>query len=176
MILLALTGLQAAGRGIVASRLVSHHGFIVHRFETPIRRMLSVGLGIDDATLDARDKSVPLDGYGGVTLRQMKRTLGQEWGRRMIHSDVWVTAWARSMPDAPRVVADDLGFFNEAHAVHNMGGEVWRIDRPSLTITDHPAHQVMRELPTDITVQNLTTISALVSAVDEAAEAMIARQ
>jgi hypothetical protein len=94
----------------------------------------------------------------------------------MIHSDVWITAWKRFMPDADRVVADDLGFSNEAMAVRKMGGEVWRIDRPSIAPTDHPAELVMRELPVDRIVLNSSSISALLAATDEAVAAMVARR
>lgn len=176
MIIVALTGLQSAGRSIVASRMVAEHGFVTHRFEGPIRRMLAAGLGLSDDVLDARDKNSALAEYGGVTLRQMKRTLGQEWGRRMIHSDVWVTAWTKSMPAADRIVADDLGFSNEALAIHRLGGELWMVDRPSIAPTDHPAELVMRELPVDRVIKNSSSIAALIATVDEAAAAVIARQ
>ena len=78
----------------------------------------------------------------GMTARVALQTLGTEWGRAMIDPDIWVKAAMReaeyflqampisklSTPDN-KVIFDDVRFANEAVAIRNAGGKVYRVNR-----------------------------------------------
>lgn len=174
MILIALTGAATSGKGIVSKRLTDYHDFRATRFADPIKRMLAVGLGLTEEQLDGRDKQTPLQDFGGLTTRHLMQTLGTEWGRRMVHSDVWVQAWRKRLHEyGDRVVVDDLRFPNEAMCIRALGGVIWRINRPSVPVMDHVSERYVREIAVDREIQNTSTIAALAAAVDVAAQAVI---
>ena len=70
----------------------------------------------------------------GVTPRQLMQTLGTEWGRTCVTPQVWLICWRRKAQNNLNrgidVVVDDIRFANEAELVRQLGGELWRIDRP----------------------------------------------
>ncbi len=60
------------------------------------------------------------------------QTLGTEWGRNLIASDLWIRAWQHALANVPAgvpVVVDDCRFPNEADAVVAAGGICVRIER-----------------------------------------------
>lgn len=170
MILVGITGSATSGKSIVSRHLAHRHGFQVSRFAEPVKRMLAVGLGLTAEQLDGRDKHEPIPEFGGLTSRHLMQTLGTEWGRRMVHSDLWVDLWRRSVAGmtGPMVV-DDLRFPNEAQAIRELGGTIWRVVRPRVPIMDHPSERCMAEIAVDRTILNTSTIAALAREVDAAA-------
>lgn len=76
----------------------------------------------------------------GVTLRYMLQTCGTEWGRKMIHPDLWVhharfALWRAH--NAPVVIFDDLRLPNEYAMLRKEQATLIRIVRP-----DSPATRV----------------------------------
>ena len=72
--------------------------------------------------------------------------LGTEFGRSFYPS-IWVNhtkekaqdllLWAESNDQyAFRVIIDDIRFQNEADMVHELGGEVWKVNREGFKITE----------------------------------------
>ena len=64
------------------------------------------------------------------------QTLGAEWGRDLIASDLWTMAWRQAAKaalanGAPGIVAEDCRYENEAVAIRALGGVVVRILRPT---------------------------------------------
>lgn len=173
-IIIGLTGLATSGKGIVSARLLARHGFVVTRFADPIKRMLSAGLGLTNEQLDGFSKQEPLRQFGGCTSRHLMQTLGTDWGRRSIHSDIWVNAWRMTLPDADRIVVDDLRFPNEALALRDLGGAIWRVNRPGVMAMEHVSERAMREIAFDISIENTSTIAALQIAADKAVENYLA--
>jgi hypothetical protein len=131
--------------------------------------MLKVGLGITDAQLDGEDKAMPIHDLGGASARTMMQTLGTEWGRRMIHPDLWASVWKRHVAtlDGP-VVVDDLRFPNEAAAIREMGGIIWRVYRPGLVTMDHASERSQKAISEDLLLNNATTLADLEASVDVA--------
>lgn len=63
-------------------------------------------------------------------------TLFTEWGRKLIHPDLWVEPWEAARPKQSRVVADDVRFPNEYAKVREKGGQVWRVIMPGAKPAD----------------------------------------
>lgn len=172
--IVAIMGVAGSGKTVVARRL-ERHGFARTRFAAPIKQMLKVGLGLTDAQLDGDEKAVPLGDYGGCSPRTLMQTLGTEWGRRMIHSDIWASAWKRHVATLDGLVAvDDLRFPNEAAAIRDMGGVIWRVYRPGLVTMDHASERSQRYIEEDVLLNNATTLHDLELSVDRAIEALLA--
>lgn len=79
----------------------------------------------------------------GVTFRHLQQTLGTEWGRACISPDVWLRVWKERGRQYEYVVVDDVRFPNEAELIRSMGGEVWKVVRPSASVAEevggHPS-------------------------------------
>ncbi|WP_319413848.1 hypothetical protein [uncultured Cohaesibacter sp.] len=66
----------------------------------------------------------------GKSPRHAMQTIGTEWGRNMIHPNLWTSIWSRKAASVEGpVVVDDCRFLNEAQTVSAMGGLLVFVDR-----------------------------------------------
>lgn len=140
-----------SGKTTVANYL-SGHGFRVVPFAESLKRMAHVflsELGLTDKEIEFhlyRSKEAPLP-FPDLKLdtRHICQTLGTEWGRTCIHPDVWLHCWQRKVEQNMKrgidVVVDDVRFPNEAQLIHNLGGELWRVERPAVVRTTSHASE-----------------------------------
>lgn len=130
--------------------------------------------GLTDDQLNGSLKETPCALLGGKTPRYAMQTLGTEWGRNLIHPDLWVFIWTRyrrsEMRAFPRdrVVADDVRFPNEVDAIHELGGEVWRVHRPGCQSDGHESESYVKGLKVDREIMNDTGIVELDARVNTA--------
>jgi hypothetical protein len=129
-VVVALSGLAASGKSTAAEYLDRHHGFVRHRFAAPLKDMMRA-LGLTERHIEGDLKEVPCDLLCGRTPRWAMQSVGTEWGRDLIHPDLWVSIWkARALASLEaglNVVAEDCRFPNEADAVRALGGRVIRL-------------------------------------------------
>lgn len=170
MILIGITGNAQSGKSYIADRLARRHGFAVSRFAEPIKLMLRVGLGLSADQVDGHRKTAPIEWLDGVSPRQLMQSLGHDWGRK-VRSDIWVKIWERSLDiDLERVVVDDIRYHNEAAAIRNLGGLIWRVTRPGIIAEDHPSELAVNSIEADAIIMNNTGVEPLYRRVDELVE------
>jgi hypothetical protein len=111
-------------------------GYHTVSFAAPLKNMLVAlleSMGYDNAQawhiVKNKEMIVPTLGFRSRTLQQK---LGTEWGRMAMSESFWVRVWEARARRHIKVVADDCRFPNEVEAVKNMGGQVWKIVRPSV--------------------------------------------
>lgn len=100
------------------------------------------------------------------------RFLMQEYGtdvRRRDNPSHWVDAWrmgvrSLGMSD-PLVVAPDVRFHNEAVAVREVGGTIWRVTRPGVEVSAHESEQAQTTIRVDGTIVNDGSLADLEAAV-----------
>lgn len=126
-VVIGLTGRAGSGKTTAALYLAEHRGFIRIPFAAPLKRMLR-SLGLTDRETDGDLKEAPSDVLMGATPRHAMQRLGTEWGRNLIHPDLWIELWRR---DAERllagghsVVAEDCRFPNESAIIRRIGGKI----------------------------------------------------
>lgn len=169
-VILGLTGVARSGKSTVASYLVRHHGFVEHSFAAPIRAFVAHILGTDLAGLEAgKEREVPWLG-AGVTPRRMMQLAGTEFGRQMVHDQLWVRSClmrAQADVNAGRsVVISDVRFDNEAEAIRRVGGAVWRIERPGAGVAgSHASEAGVSPSWVTRTVPNYNDVAGLEAAV-----------
>src|SRR6185437_2548017 len=86
---------------------------------------------------------------GGATPRLLLQMLGTEFGRNLIHPDIWTNLWLRQVKrlllraHGKNVVCDDVRFPNEYDLIHQLGGVVAHIHRPdnALSVGCHESEQ-----------------------------------
>lgn len=131
------------GKSTVANEFALRLGYKRTAFAEPLKRMLitllvEAGYSIPDAErLVWTDKSEPLVLLPGApTSRHLQRTLGTEWGRDLVHEDLWAIIWKNKDRHLNRVV-DDIRMPNEYSAVRTSEGpiEIWAVIRPGYVDT-----------------------------------------
>jgi hypothetical protein len=80
--------------------------------------------------------------------------------REVLGRDAWVQAALAKLP--PNAVITDVRFQNEAEAIVERGGKVWRLERPGHgPINDHVSEHDMDEWPFDLVLPNDGSIQDL---------------
>lgn len=144
-----------SGKSTVANILYLNHDFYTVPFALSIKRMVTtflleaeIGLNYPESMTkfienykSSKISELNLDlNLCHVTVRNLMQTLGTEWGRTHVHPDIWIMLWTLKAQSYfnrnVKVCVDDLRFANEALAVRNLGGEIWKIVRPEHNV-DH---------------------------------------
>lgn len=130
--IIAFTGRAGSGKSTAAQHLVAEYGFTLVKFAGPLKQMMrQLGLGDREIEGDLKESPHPL--LGGKSPRYAMQTLGTQWGRQLIHSDLWVNAAMQIafdvLDNGGHVVIDDCRFPNEAAAIVNARGSIVHIVR-----------------------------------------------
>lgn len=96
-----------------------------------------------------------------VTHRHMLQTIGTEWGRHLIHPDVWVKVLTKRIEDIyyfakrpPLVVIDDVRFMNEYDFIKAEKGvmvKITRLDAPGKN--EHVSHGLLDDKTFDYSIE-----------------------
>lgn len=139
--LIGIHGAAGSGKDTIAEYLVAYHDFVRYGFADPIKNGLAIMLGLSPCDFAERErKEAPHPRYG-VSPRRMAQTLGTEWGRQMVHPNVWVTAaevHCRRLACGgwTGIVIPDVRFENEATWIRANGGRIWHILRPDAPVVE----------------------------------------
>lgn len=148
------TGAARSGKDTAAAFLQAHIGGYRYAFADPLRAMLLAGFGIDMNEQYWKDrKEEPIPAFG-VSPRQMLQTLGTEWGRKLVNTDVWLLlAKGQLHARGPGMIITDVRFENEAAWVRKMGGIVIHVKRdaaPKVSMHESEAGVSVAELSDEI--------------------------
>lgn len=125
---IGISGLAGSGKSTAARLLRDGANYEIVPFAGPLKKMLRA-LGLHQRDVSGGGKCQPNALLCGKTPREAMQTLGTEWGRMLIGTDVWLNAWQQAIKGVDFVVADDVRFENEAGIVRAQGGVVIRIER-----------------------------------------------
>lgn len=121
--IIGLHGLARSGKttatGIIAEEL--GNACQVEAFADPIKAMLNA-VGVDCSD-HLKDKVHPVF---KKTPRELMNLLGTEWGRKMIHPDIWADI-LHNKRDSNVLVVSDVRMENEADSIRSRGGVIIHI-------------------------------------------------
>lgn len=129
-------------------------------FADTLKDMLQT-LGLTEEEVDGQNKEEPSSLLGGRTPRYAMQTLGHEWGRSLIHRDLWVLSWYIKARKHSHVVVADMRYPNEYEAVKDLGGIVVHIDRQVPHDPSHPSEQFWPQFPCDHRIVNDGSVNDL---------------
>jgi hypothetical protein len=117
-----------------------------------------------------------LDELGSITPRYLCQTLGTEWGRELIHSNVWILLWKFKvktlMQEKRCICVDDCRFVNEFDSIKQLGGQIWNVSRPdhkvNSSIISHASEGNLDAHSFDVYIKNDGSITDLYKQVDRA--------
>jgi hypothetical protein len=142
-ILIGLAGRARVGKDTVASYLAAHLILISYAFADPLKQALAGLFSLTTAQLEGAEKELPLE-WLGKSPRELMQLLGTEWGRDLVHPQLWLLlaeqnlqALAELNQDMQGVVIRDVRFDNEAAWVRSKGGVIVHITRPDASDVAH---------------------------------------
>ena len=176
MEIIALSGYARAGKDEAANVLVEEFGFKRIGFADKLRDVLYqinplVAVWQDwDGEPGAVFAQTVIDRYGWTgyketmyhgEIRRLLQRLGTEAGRETLWDSIWVDAAFANLPDNAKVVIPDTRFINEATAVKERGGDIWRIRRKDLgPVNRHISETELDDWAFDIILDNNSTLDS----------------
>jgi len=139
--LIGLHGDAGCGKDEAGNCLVVNEGFVVDKFAMPMYQALAAMFGttVEAVELGKRAGYRP-DGID-LTYRELLQTLGTEWGRDIVHPELWVLrAQQRIAATSKNTVFTDVRFDNEAKMILQRGGMVFKIVRPGMEKISKSGH------------------------------------
>jgi hypothetical protein len=138
-----LIGLYASrpqcGKSTMATAL-SSRGFVIIPFAGTLKRMLRLmllDLGLSELEVEhamAGGKELPCPMLTSRTPRQLLQSLGTDWGRQMVDTNIWLRCWQQRvsvyLEQGIGVVVDDVRFPEEARLIEALGGAMVEVTRP----------------------------------------------
>jgi hypothetical protein len=132
--IIGFSGAKGVGKSSLASELQSRiEKTEIMSFAEPLKKMLEV-IGVSQEIMaDPKLKNEALP-WLGVTPRFMLQTLGTEWGRDMVHNQIWLKVMNRKLASskAGLVLIDDCRFQNEADLIRSRAGVVIELYRKGI--------------------------------------------
>lgn len=133
--LIGLSGYAQSGKDSTGKVLVEHHGFTRVAFADALKDVLydlnPLVWDTDGSVADLAD-CVDFHGWEWVKSNTLARAYLQRLGvavREHVSPDAWCNAVMNQVQPGENYVITDVRFPNEALAIWNAGGEVWRIVR-----------------------------------------------
>jgi hypothetical protein len=163
-VIIGITGYKSSGKSVVARWLVDNYKYTQISFAYPLKNMLKA-IGLTDEQLYGDLKEIPCELLLGQTPRWAMQSLGTEWGRKLIHEDLWLNAWKHTVASHSNVVVDDFRFPNEAKMFHAMGAKTIRVIRPGMDINAsvHESEKYISSLETDLILYNDASLHAFLT-------------
>jgi len=138
--IIGICGNAGCGKDTLAEGLANRLNMHIHRMADPLKRGLEAMFGFDRSIWDDRDlKERELPGIERSP-RYLAQTIGTDWGRRMVHPDVWIFAADQIWLEHPFLVVPDIRFDNEAEWIERRGGCLLQIERPELEMIRENGH------------------------------------
>lgn len=174
MRIIGLTGRAGCGKNTVANAIRLEIGQLPEiAFAAPLKAMLvpifeALDPNFDAHSMDDRAWKESVIEKVSKSPRQMMQTLGTDWGRQLVHPDVWLTLAGLELDKYRRAgyevaVVTDCRFENEANWIRGHGGEVWHVLRTQIAaVAEHKSEAgVAIALGLDSVIENSGTIDDL---------------
>lgn len=150
------------------AEILKEEGYKIVSFATPLKEMtlrflMGFGYSKGDAERIIKDKNFVI-GEIELRSRDVMQLLGTEWGRELIHKNVWVKMWESRQRLYPYVIVDDMRFPNEYEAVKSRGGLMVKIERREANEKNREKHEsegALDEFCFDRVIYNNGSISDL---------------
>lgn len=160
--LIGFTGKKQSGKTTATAVLVKH-GYTPIAFSAPMKSFITLLLldcGSTPQEIDfyMQNKEVVIPTLG-VTMRVILQTLGTDWGRNLIHEDLWIFPAQRQLDalieSGSDVVIEDIRFENEAKFVRDNGGHVVHIHRETGYADVHVSESGIAQYSQDLMIANV---------------------
>jgi hypothetical protein len=165
--IIGLSGYGQSGKDTVAGMLIGLHGYDNRAFAKPMRTALyalNPFIGGDTHLKDIIDMHGWEYAKRYTDARRLLQVFGTEVGRDMFGENFWIDQAMKGVSSSQKVVFTDVRFPNEASAIKDLKGEVWRVKRPGYApINDHPSESALDYWEFDRIIMNTAGLDGLAS-------------
>lgn len=102
-----------------------------------------------------------------LTPRKIMQIIGTDFGRQMIHSNIWINSTFNNYKNSDNWIITDVRFPNEAKAIKDREGFLIRINRDSFKNFKHLSEIALDNYQFDYIIDNNSTIEDLTVKVKE---------
>jgi len=168
--IIGLSGYARSGKDTVASLFPDYQR---RAFADPMREALLRLNPLISSSMTVQE-AVEIHGWDTAKtvfpeIRRLLQVLGTEVGRNMIDENVWVNIATKDLNSDDDIVFADVRFPNEAQAIKELGGQIWRINRPEISaINLHSSESSMDHWPFDAWLDNSGSIEDLQAQIETA--------
>lgn len=169
---LGLSGYARSGKDTVGDVLVKN-GYTKFSFASELKQAiynLNPLVSVDGMTYQRSLIGFDLDKAKVLypEIRKLLQRMGTEVGRELFGEDFWVESALSKIPDGTKAVFTDCRFPNEADAIRNLGGNIWRIKRDAVgPINGHVSETSLDNYDFDQYIINNSTIENLTNKVQD---------
>lgn len=183
-LLIGLHGLARTGKDTVARYLAAHYALLSYAFAEPLKQALAQMFNLTEAQLEGAAKEQNIE-WLGKSPRQLMQLLGTEWGRHLVHHELWLLLAEQNIGnhlsiDQARysgVVVRDVRFENEATWLRKQGGNVVHILRPEApSVASHSSESGLMIHDNDFLLRNEGSLDELYEQVAQLMLILQARQ
>ncbi len=172
-IIIGLHGRARTGKDTVARYLATHLMLLSYAFAEPLKQALAGLFHLTQAHLEGDLKEAPLPSIG-KSPRELMQLLGTEWGRNLIHPELWLLLAEQNLQllcehhqDMHGVVIRDVRFENEADWLRSKGGVIVHLMRPDAdAVAAHSSEQGLAWDPNDLVIRNDGSLAELYDKLD----------
>jgi hypothetical protein len=173
---LGISGWARSGKDTAADYLVENHGYMKVSFSTPMKEAmyrLNPRITVNEVQNTALRIGVDIYGWEGLKdrspdIRGLLQRFGTEIGREMFDENFWVDYALNSIPDGGKAVISDVRYPNEADAIRQLGGKVYRVERDGVfAANEHASEHALDAYKFDGKIQNNGTIQGLQQNVEQ---------
>ena len=145
--IIGLSGYAQSGKDTVAELLCLNYGFKRISFALPMRDAIYTL----NPLVDGRSRIADVvDEYGwdvakaNPEVRRLLQVFGTEVGRGLFGETFWIDQAFKRAEEYERVVFSDVRFPNEARAIQQRGGDMWRVNRHNHgAVNEHKSEHAM---------------------------------
>ena len=170
-LLIGLHGLARTGKDTAATYLAAHYALLSYAFADPLKAALANMFSLTTAHIEGALKELPLPAIG-KSPRQLMQLLGTEWGRNLVHDQLWLLLAEQHIAnqlecDQTRysgIVIRDVRFENEARWIRSQGGYVVHILRgDAQQVAAHSSEARLHVADHDVVINNEGSINEFYS-------------
>ena len=166
--IIGLSGYAQSGKDTVAGMLIGLYGYDNRAFASKIKDLL---IEINPNLNNYFDLKGAVDAvsWDQAKLSAEVRRLLQDLGvgaRKIFGEDFWVSQTLNGIKPEDKIVVTDVRYPNEAQAIKDLGGIIWRIQRPGvLPVNDHPSESALDDWKYDKVLVNNSGLNGLMTQV-----------
>lgn len=178
--LIAVTGYKNSGKNAVCNVLAKNNEYKITGFADALKKQflaidpwVSMNNG-EEERIERLSIIVAAIGWDRAKekfpeIRRLLQKGGTEGGRDIFGQDIWIETWSKTadvlLEQGYDVCVSDMRFLNEAVAVRELGGQVWRVHRPGTAAGEHLSERELDEIVPDLVIRNTGNLKDLTSRV-----------
>lgn len=151
--LIGICGPAGSGKNTLAEGIAAMDVYFVYAFADPIKAGINAMFGWGPANWESREWKEQDQDWIGSSPRSLAQTLGTEWGRDIVDSEIWLKIAQQKFNRVNQtaqmqggrimglgMIIPDVRFNNEAQWIKDAGGVLFHVERPDIEEISENSH------------------------------------